>query len=128
MFLSRRPQEPVDDQLRAFYSELLPAAAAVCDGDWRLLDTTGWPDNDSHRNLLAWSWTGADTRHVVIVNCSDSPAQGEVPLPWLDLVGRPCRLTDLLSAQTYDRGGDELLAPGLFVDLPGWHTHVLSLI
>ncbi|WP_406440786.1 alpha-amylase family glycosyl hydrolase [Streptomyces sp. NBC_01613] len=126
VFLSRRPQEPVDDQLQSFYGELLPAAAAVRDGGWSLLAPTGWPDNDTHRNLLAWSWTGTDSRHLVIVNQSDTPAQGQVPLPWPDLAGRPCRLTDLLSAQTYDRDGDALLTPGLFVDLPPWHSHVLS--
>ncbi|MFF4249971.1 alpha-amylase [Streptomyces sp. NPDC001663] len=126
VFLSRRPQEPVDEQLRAFYAQLLPAAAAVRDGDWHLLTTTGWPDNDTHRTLLAWSWTGTDSRHVVIVNYSDAPAQGQVPLPWPDLAGRPCRLSDLLSNQTYDRDGGALLAPGLFVDLPAWHAHVLT--
>jgi len=126
VFLSRRPPEPVDEQLHAFYGQLLPAAAAVREGDWRLLATTGWPDNDTHRNLLAWSWTGTDARHLVIVNYSDTPAQGQVPLPWPDLAGRPCRLTDLLTARTYDRDGGELLAPGLFVDLPAWHSHVLS--
>ncbi|WP_030936040.1 alpha-amylase family glycosyl hydrolase [Streptomyces sp. NRRL S-646] len=126
VFLARRPQEPPDEQLRAFYGQLLPAAAAVRDGDWRLLTTTGWPDNDTHRGLLAWSWTGPGTRHLVIVNYSDAPAQGQVPLPWPDLAGRPCRLTDLLTDQTYDRDGDHLLTPGLFVDLPAWHSHVLT--
>lgn len=126
VFLSRRPQEPVDEQLRAFYDRLVPAAAAVRHGDWQPLTVTGWPDNDTHRNLLAWSWTGGDTRHIVIVNHSDTPAQGQIPLPWPDLAGRPHRLTDLLTGQTYDRDGDTLLAPGLFVDLPAWHAHVLT--
>ncbi|MFE7854941.1 alpha-amylase family glycosyl hydrolase [Streptomyces sp. NPDC057403] len=126
VFLTRRPAEPADDELRAFYARLLPAAAAVRDGEWRLLTTTGWPDNDTHRNLLAWTWTGADTRHIVIVNHSDAPAQAQIPLPWPDLAGRPHRLTDLLTDQVYDRDGDALLAPGLFVDLPARHSHVLT--
>ncbi|WP_330281496.1 alpha-amylase [Streptomyces sp. NBC_00588] len=127
VFLSRRPPEPVDEELRAFYRQLLPAAATVRDGEWRLLDTTGWPDNDSHQHLIAHSWTGTHARHVVIVNYSGTPAQAHVPLPWPDLAGRACRLTDLLSARTYDRDGDELLAPGLYVDLPTWQSHVLTL-
>ncbi|MEU6141871.1 alpha-amylase [Streptomyces sp. NPDC047081] len=127
VFLARRPQEQVDEQLRQFYGRLLPAAATVRDGDWRLLAATGWPDNGTHRSLLAWSWTGTDTRHVVIVNDSDAPAQGQIPLPWPDLAGRPCRLTDLLTDRTYDRDGDTLLTPGLFVDLPARHSHVLAL-
>ena len=127
VFLSRRPQEPVDEQLRAFYGQLLPVAAAVRDGEWQPLSTTGWPDNDSRRELLAWSWTGTGTRHVVVVNYSGTPAQAHVRLPWPDLAGRACRLTDLLSARTYDRDGGELLTPGLYVDLPAWHSHVLTL-
>jgi hypothetical protein len=105
---------------------LLPAAATVRDGEWRLLDT-GWPDNDSHQHLIAHSWTGTHARHIVIVNYSGTPAQARVPLSWPDLAGRACRLTDLLSARTYDRDGDELLAPGLYVDLPAWQSHVLTL-
>lgn len=127
VFLSRRPPEPVDEELRAFYGQLLPAAATVRDGAWQLLDTTGWPDNDSHQHLIAHSWTGTHARHIVIVNYSGTPAQARVPLPWPDLAGRACRLTDLLSARTYDREGDELLAPGLYVDLPAWQSHVLTL-
>ncbi|MFJ9542869.1 alpha-amylase family glycosyl hydrolase [Streptomyces sp. NPDC101225] len=127
VFLSRGPQEPPDERLRSFHDSLLPAAAAVRDGEWQLLDTAGWPDNDSHLNLLAWSWTGTGTRHLVIVNYSAGRAQGQVPLPWPDLAGRAARLTDLLTGRTYDREGGGLLAPGLYVDLPPWHSHVLSL-
>jgi hypothetical protein len=127
VFLARRPPEPTDEQLSAFYAQLLPAAAAVRDGEWRLLPVTGWPDNDTHHGLLAWAWTGPATRHLVVVNYSGAPAQGQVPLPWPDLAASPRRLTDLLTHQTFDRDGDALLAPGLFVDLPAWHCHVLAL-
>jgi len=127
VFLSRRPDEPVDEALRDFYACLLPAAAAVRQGEWRLLPCTGWPDNDTHHNLLAWSWTHPGGRHLVVVNYSGQPAQGHVPLPWNDLRDHEHRLTDLLTHQTYDRKGDELLDPGLFVDLEAWHFHVLAL-
>ncbi|MET7702941.1 alpha-amylase family glycosyl hydrolase [Streptomyces sp. NPDC005485] len=127
VFLTRRPKEAVDEPLRDFHHRLIAAGAAVREGDWRLLSCTGWPDNDTHRNLLAWSWTTADTRHLIVVNYSDLPAQGQVPLPWADLGGSPCRFTDLLTADTYDREGDGLLDPGLFVALDAWHCHVLAL-
>ncbi|MEU9448842.1 alpha-amylase [Streptomyces sp. NPDC048277] len=127
VFLARRPPEPADAALRDFHDRLLPAAAAVRQGDWQLLTPTGWPDNDTHRNLLAWSWTDGDTRHLVVVNYADRPAQGRVPLPWPDLRGRTCRLTDLLTTDTFDRDGDELAGPGLFVALDPWRSHVLSL-
>jgi len=31
-------------------------------GEWRMLETNGWPDNQSCRNLLAWQWEGAGQR------------------------------------------------------------------
>ncbi|MEU0209684.1 alpha-amylase family glycosyl hydrolase [Streptomyces canus] len=126
VFLRRRPQEPVDEPLRDFYGRLLPAAAAVRGGDWRPLTPTGWPDNDTHRDLLAWTWTHADARHLVVVNDSDRPAQARLPLPWDDLRGRVCRATDLLTGAVYHRDGDELADCGLFVSLEGWGCHVLK--
>ncbi|WP_329444681.1 alpha-amylase family glycosyl hydrolase [Streptomyces canus] len=126
VFLRRRPQEPVDEPLRAFYGRLLPAAAAVRRGDWRPLTPTGQPDNGTYRDLLAWTWTHADARHLVVVNDSDRPARARLPLPWDDLRGRVCRATDLLTGAVYDRDGDELADCGLFVSLEGWGCHVLK--
>jgi len=126
VFLSRRPQEPADESLRDFYGRLLTAVAPVREGDWRLLTCTGWPDNESHRNLLAWSWTAGQDRHLVVINYSDRPAQGRVPLPWTDLHGQSYRLTELLAGDTFERDGDELLDAGLFVALDAWHCHLLS--
>jgi hypothetical protein len=127
VFLSRRPQEPADASLRDFYDRLVTAVAPVREGDWQLLTCTGWPDNDTHDNLLAWSWTGGQERYLVVINYSDGPAQGRVPLPWTDLHGQSCELTELLAENTYERDGDELFDPGLFVALDAWHWHLLSL-
>ncbi|NEB00852.1 alpha-amylase family glycosyl hydrolase [Streptomyces sp. SID13726] len=126
VFLRRRPREPVDEPLREFYGRLLPAAATVRRGDWRPVTPVGWPDNDTHRGLLAWTWTDPDARHLVVVNDSGRPAQARVPLPWDDLRGRAHRLTDLLDGAVYDRDGDELADSGLFVSLAAWGCHVLE--
>jgi hypothetical protein len=64
--------------------------------------------------------------HLVVVNLSGAPAQGRVPLPWPELRGRRWRLTDLLDDTGYERGGDELVDPGLFVALDGWRWHLLA--
>ncbi|MEU6357119.1 alpha-amylase family glycosyl hydrolase [Streptomyces sp. NPDC047072] len=126
VFLNRRPQEPSDIALRDFYGRLLPAAAAVRRGDWRPLTPVGWPDNDTHRALLAWTWTHPDARHLVVVNDSDHPAQARLSLPWDDLRGRRHRLTDLLDGKVYDRDGDELADSGLFVSLEPWGCHAFE--
>ncbi|MFF4054513.1 alpha-amylase [Streptomyces sp. NPDC001668] len=126
VFLRRRPHEPVDEPLHDFYGRLLPAAAAVRRGDWHPVTPAGWADNDTHRHLLAWTWTHAEARHLVVVNDSDRPAQARLPLPWDDLRGRVCRATDLLTGAVYDRDGDELTDSGLFVSLEAWGCHVLK--
>jgi hypothetical protein len=110
VFLGRGPDEPRDGDLEAFYERLLRAVADsdLRHGDWRLCETTGWPDNDSHRNLVAWCWATDTARHLVVVNLSGSGAQGRVRLPWGDLAGRDWQLADGLSGARFERGGDEL--------------------
>jgi hypothetical protein len=135
VFLARRPDEPLDAGLAGWYRQLLAAVASqhVRAGEWRLLEASGWPDNQACRNLIAWSWAGDGAgnggggRHVVVVNLSGQPAQGRIPLGWADLRGRGWRLADLLGDAVFERDGDELAAPGLFADLAPWQFHLLAL-
>jgi hypothetical protein len=143
VFLARRPTEALDENLAAWYRSLLDkvAGSTVRTGTWRLLDAVGWPDNQSCRNLVAWSWTPADNakaddagtdgagndgRHVVVVNLSAAPAQGRISLPWPDLPGRGWQLTDLLTGEDFERDGATLADPGLFVDMTPGQSYVLA--
>jgi len=72
--LGRRPVEPVDEELTAFWHDLLATAQRVRVGAWQLLDVTGWPDNQSCERLLAWRWRD----HIVVINFSDERADGLV--------------------------------------------------
>ena len=127
VFLARRPDEPADGELRAFYRELVDAvhSAGLREGEWRLLDTAGWADNPTHEHLVAWCWEGAN-RHLVIVNLSDQPAQGRVLLPWDDLRGRRWQLAELVGDAGYQRDGTEMAESGLFVALDPWQWHLVS--
>ncbi len=131
VFLARRPDEPLDLDLADWHRRLLATIAGhqVRAGAWRLLEASGWPDNQSCRNLLAWSWAGdgGGERHIVVVNFSGQPAQGRIPLDWPDLPGRGWRLTDLLQESVFERDGGELASPGLFVALGPWQSHLLAL-
>ena len=122
VFLGRGPEEPVDADLRAFYGRLLRAVAGSEEGDWRLCDCEGWPDNDSHRHLVAWCWA----RELVVVNLSDAPAQARVRLPWQDLRSRGWELTDRLDGRRFERDGDAMADEGLYVGLDPWASHFLS--
>ncbi|HEY5395654.1 MAG TPA: alpha-amylase family glycosyl hydrolase [Trebonia sp.] len=133
VFLARRPEEPLDQELAAWYRDLLDVVAErrVRTGAWQLLEVAGWPDNESGRNLIAWSWTpGADAadarRHVIVVNLSETEAQGRIRLPWPDLPGRRWRLLDPLSGSDFTRDGGELADKGLYVEMQPGQYYLLA--
>jgi hypothetical protein len=120
----RRPPEPVDTELEAWYRRLLAAiGGGTRRGGWRLAAIDGWPDNRSCDRLAAWTWTTADHADLIVVNLSDDRADGKVALDRVP-VG-PVGLTDLLSGETYDRDGADIAANGLYVRLEGRGVHLL---
>lgn len=125
--LGRRPDEPVDGELLGFWSALLAwlDRTDLRSGEWSLLDVSGWPDNATADHLVAWSWTGPH-RYLVVVNYSASRAQGQVGLPWDDFA-HTVVLDEALVTRSYERDGVELMAAGLYVDLPGHGFHILHI-
>ncbi len=126
VFLGRRPDEPADPDLRAFYERLLTALADPIfrEGEWELGARSGWDSNDTWRNLLAWSWRG-DGRRLVVVNYGADAAAGHVSVRWDDLRGQALRLTDASDGAVYERTGDEL-CDGLYVALGPWSWHLFT--
>jgi hypothetical protein len=127
VFLGRRAEEPADQSLQVFYNWLLDAidAPVFRDGHWTLCNCVGWPDNSSYRNLVGWAWVNDKDRYLIVVNLSESVAQARIQLPWEELRGKTWRLVDALSGESYDRKGDEMHDPGLYVDLKPWNYHFL---
>ncbi|MEV0522325.1 alpha-amylase family glycosyl hydrolase [Streptomyces sp. NPDC050439] len=130
VFLDRRPDEPADPSLKAFHERLLSSVhrSGMRTGRWQLLDGEGWPDNDSGRDLIASAWTGESGRFLTVVNLSEHQAQARIRLPWSDLGQGAYELVGLLDAERYERSGAELTANGLYVDVPPWGTHLLSVV
>jgi hypothetical protein len=126
VFLGRYPDEPADAGQREFYLRLLAVVDGMRRGGWTLADCHGWPDNPTNHDIMAWAWHDDVPHHLIAVNLSAHPAQGRVVLPWPALSGRRWRLIDLLDGQVFDRDGDELAGPGLYVDLPAWGRHLLA--
>jgi hypothetical protein len=128
VFLGRRQPEPTDPDLLAFYRTLLNTACRkeLRNGSWRLCEQAGWPGNESCRNLLSWCWRCEGEYHLIIVNLSDAVAQGQVRLPWDEISGTSWQMTDLFTGHRYERSGDEMRNPGLYVDLPPWGYHVMG--
>lgn len=129
VFLGRRPDEPPDEDLRAFYHALLDAVAGkgLRDGEWRLCGREGWPDNQSCLNLAAWCWRTGEDRFLVVVNLSPHCSQGLIRIPWDDLDGRGWLLADVLTGDLFERDGTGMAGPGLYVDLAGRAFHFFEM-
>ena len=123
--LGRRAIEATDGELRVFVDRLLETVSGgLRRGTWQLAAVEGWPDNQSADRLLAWTWDRPGQRYLVVVNLSDSRADGTVRLPWTDLDGQ-CTLVDLLSGAVFERDGNEAMHEGLYVALDPDAVHLL---
>ena len=129
VFLRRRPEESLDRDLEAFYRRLLAETAhdIFRNGTWHLCERKGWPDNQSHKNVLAWCWEMANDRYLIVANFSEAFSQALVWTPWQDLRGSSWKLADVLSGDVYTRNGDEMVEIGLYVDLSPWRCHFFKL-
>jgi len=129
VFLGRRPTEPADQDLVAFYGRLLKETNrdVFRNGEWHLCERSGWPDNQSCLNILAWCWVKEDERYLIVINFRQQAAQARVHVPWDDLRGKEWRLNDVLSGKIYDRNGNEIRDAGLYVELKPWECHIFKL-
>ena len=128
--LVRAPGEPVAEVLCAFYERLLAVLRrpTVRDGAWRLLEAEpAWEGNGTWEGFITWDWQGSDDQRLLVaVNFSPSQGQCYVRTPVHEAGGRTVRLRDALGDATYDRSGSELLATGLYLDVPGWGYHAFE--
>lgn len=125
--LRRRPDEPPDPVLQRFYDQLLTALRdpVFSEGEWRLLEPRqAWNGNPSHQHFVAFTWTTDEQFRLVAVNLSPTASQCYLPLDERRLAGRQWYLYDLVNNLEYDRGGDELLDRGLYLNVPGYFSHV----
>ena len=129
VFLARRPEETPVLDLERFYETLLQQTAEepFRSGEWTMCECTGWPDNMSCRNLLAWCWKKQTARCLIIVNFSGASSQARVRVPWSDVAVGTWRLADAFSEQRYERSGEEMTGPGLYISLDPWRWHVFHL-
>lgn len=130
--LVRRPLEPVNADLQVFYRRLLDTLRqpAVHKGQWQLLNCTqAWDGNWTHDCFITWVWHAKDEDPLfVAVNFSGNQSQCYTRIPVDRLAGRNVRLADTMSDAHYDRTGDALLGPGLYLDMPPWGYQALRIM
>ena len=141
---AREPKEEVDLPLARFYDRLLAAAkgpvfhtqgpltgppgAKPTDG-WLLLEpAAAWEGDQSWQNFLAWMWLKAPDSSVVIVNYSAERSQGRIRIPVAAGATAQVRLKEELSGHTFLRTASDLRTEGLYIDLPPWRSHILTLL
>jgi hypothetical protein len=127
--LGRRPGEDTVPSSIALHQRLLEVRTnpAFRTGEFQRLTTQGWPDNQSHLSLLAWLRESDGERFVIVVNVADHQSQARIALPWKDLLGSNWIVDDPVSLDQYERTGEELTGPGLFVDLDSWGYHIFKI-
>jgi hypothetical protein len=131
MHLGRRPEEEIDPILQEFYRKMLDCLKRpeVRDGRWQLLEVRpAWEGNPTWDRFLVFAWEGEpDQRLLVSVNYGPTQGQCHVAWPFVDAGGKKVTLKDLMNGVRYEWEGDDLLARGLFLDLPAWGFHVFTL-
>jgi len=128
VFLGRRPAEPLDQDLAAFYEKLLKETGQDLfrSGDWSLCERSGWPDNQSCQNILTWCWARDGARSLVLVNFSDVTSQALVRVPWDELRDKTWLLDERLSGQGFERSGNDMRDSGLYVELAPWECQLFQ--
>ena len=125
VFLCRRQNEPENQDLKEFYGKLLKILRSdpIQNGKWSACAVSGWYDNQTCLNLLAWEWLGDQENLLIVVNLSDQTAQALVESSYPYLTGRTYQLFDVISGELFYRDGENLNYPELFIGLQAWGAH-----
>ena len=87
-----------------------------------------WDGNPTWQDFIAYGWhTENGGRYVVVVNYSDHQGQCRLRLPFDGLGGLQFRLVDVMGGEVYQRDGNDLVGPGLYIDLGAWRYNVFRL-
>jgi hypothetical protein len=129
--LVRAPEEPINQRLEQFYERLLAVLgqSMVRDGRWQLAECSpAWDGNWTSDCFVAYARTGKNGEMgLVAVNYSDHQSQCYVAMPWSELEGQLWQLRDQMRAALFERNGVDLVARGLYLDMPAWSSHVFEI-
>jgi len=129
--LGRRQKEVPIEDLEVFYRRLLTALnhPIFHVGQWKVLKAH--PEsygNLSHNGVVAFQWAIKETFRFVVINYSDESAQFFLPLSISELVGNNWKLIDLLNEIEYERSGEELINPGMYLELESFGYYLFEMI
>jgi hypothetical protein len=127
--LRREAPDKIDYGLVDFYRMLINDInePVFHQGVWKLLDLNPASENNvSYQNIMAWTWESFDDWRLIVVNYSETASQARVPASAIVGKDKTVKLRDRRSGEIYRRDRDELVNPGLFVDLKPWQVHLFE--
>ena len=129
--VSRGPEESISSDIGQFYGKLLECLRRpeAGDGEWQLLECTpAWEGNWTWDCFISFALRGPDGRLLVcVVNYAPNSSQCYLHVP-LVTEKEMVEFRDIMSPATYSRYTAEVLAHGLYLDMPAWGYHVFEAI
>jgi len=126
--LGREPIEKCSNIVSKYYSKLLKITKEeiFLNGEWQLLQPlTAGNGNMTYENFFAWQWTYKNMKVIVIINYSELTSQCRIKFdvpPDNDFLV----LYDQLNDRVFERSSSEIISSGLFIELRGYASHILT--
>jgi hypothetical protein len=126
--LGREPEEKFSNTVFKYYEKLLKITKEdiFIKGKWELLEPiTAGNGNLNYQNFLAWQWSYNNQRALVIINYSELTSQCRLKIDTIskkDMI----RMQDQLNGKIFDRSSSEIKNPGLFIELKGYASHIIT--
>jgi len=126
--LIRKPPQVENLNLAKYYRKLGKLLGKVpSEGEWKMLEVSGWHDNSSYLNLLAYQWTKNKEISLIVVNYSNQQSQGRVSLQ-VNSENEILIFKDILNNREYTYSREKIISEGLYVDLAPWQGHVFTFL
>ncbi len=128
MQLGREPVEKYSETVSKYYNKLLNVTKEdiFTYGDWTLLSPkTVGNGNRTFENFFAWQWIHKNNRKIVIINYSELTSQCRVKFD-VPSGSDVLLIYDQLNDRIFERSSSEINNTGLFVELKGFASHILT--
>jgi hypothetical protein len=130
--LARRPAEPAQPEIAAFYRQLLTSlkSTAVGLGKGEIVKLrVAWPENPTAQYFVVVQWQAQpDCFDLAVVNLAPHRSQCFVALTVEGLAQSNWRMKDLLGSEEHQRFGDDLQKQGLYLDLPEYGAQLFHFV
>jgi len=126
--LGREPIEKCSNTVNKYYSKLLNIIKEdiFTVGNWELLSPeTAGNGNMTFENFFAWQWSYNNIRKIVVINYSELTSQCRVKFK-APLDREIITIYDQLNDRVFERYSSEINNTGLFVELKGFASHILT--